>query len=307
MKKTKLSLTEKKIAEMLTENTGTHFLDSGGAYGRNWERNQGRNFKAENETSFRASNGYLEITHNLFHWLSERLEYSPEWQRRFSRFANREEEQNNSWFETVDNFLGYLREKGHELGGIYGEGEPLTVNTYNGEDLLSQTIQYTYFTYNDSEVVIALFIHGGCDVRGGYTAPKFFTENGNYSELAILNNADARIYCQNKNDRHSWYTDDGCHFYGDNQEPDINGFRNSMEFIDFTDDENDYPFSIDKNEKGDIINVFHEGKIIDSPLKSFKGIPFNEVPIEEKLILPFDGETGKAFCPICGEELLAHS
>lgn len=29
------------ICEMLTENTGKHFLDSGGANGRNWQRNQG--------------------------------------------------------------------------------------------------------------------------------------------------------------------------------------------------------------------------------------------------------------------------
>ena len=28
------------IYKMLTENTGVHMLDSGGAYGRNWERNQ---------------------------------------------------------------------------------------------------------------------------------------------------------------------------------------------------------------------------------------------------------------------------
>lgn len=32
--------TKHLIYEMLTENTGRHMLDSGGAYGRNWERNQ---------------------------------------------------------------------------------------------------------------------------------------------------------------------------------------------------------------------------------------------------------------------------
>ena len=29
---------------MLTENTGKHMLDSGGAYGRHWERNQKKSF-----------------------------------------------------------------------------------------------------------------------------------------------------------------------------------------------------------------------------------------------------------------------
>ena len=32
--------TKQLIYKMLTQNTGAHFLDSGGAYGRNWERNQ---------------------------------------------------------------------------------------------------------------------------------------------------------------------------------------------------------------------------------------------------------------------------
>jgi hypothetical protein len=41
-KKRKRKMTiENVIASMMTENTGTHFLDSGGAYGRNWQRNQG--------------------------------------------------------------------------------------------------------------------------------------------------------------------------------------------------------------------------------------------------------------------------
>ena len=31
---------KKKVIEMLQENTGRHMLDSGGAYGRHWERNQ---------------------------------------------------------------------------------------------------------------------------------------------------------------------------------------------------------------------------------------------------------------------------
>ena len=35
------------IISMLKENTGAHFLDSGGAYGRNWERNQARDFESE--------------------------------------------------------------------------------------------------------------------------------------------------------------------------------------------------------------------------------------------------------------------
>ena len=38
-----------KLAEMLQENTGRNFLDSGDYYGRNWEHNQGADFEAQPE------------------------------------------------------------------------------------------------------------------------------------------------------------------------------------------------------------------------------------------------------------------
>ena len=34
-----MNKTERKLAEMLKENTGIHMLDSGGAYGRHWQLN----------------------------------------------------------------------------------------------------------------------------------------------------------------------------------------------------------------------------------------------------------------------------
>ena len=38
---------ETLIIEMLKENTGTHFLDSGGNSNRNWQRNQDINFEGQ--------------------------------------------------------------------------------------------------------------------------------------------------------------------------------------------------------------------------------------------------------------------
>ena len=63
--------TKEVLKEMLTENTGIHLLDSGGVYGRHWERNQGRDFDNEPATllKFNSSEGEFEIdiTHNLYH------------------------------------------------------------------------------------------------------------------------------------------------------------------------------------------------------------------------------------------------
>ena len=67
---------KKTIYKMLTENTGTHFLDSGGANGRNWQRNQTKTIKdfqdePEAKLSFDVSGDhiYLEPTVSVFHKL----------------------------------------------------------------------------------------------------------------------------------------------------------------------------------------------------------------------------------------------
>jgi len=64
---------------MLRENTGRQMLDSGDYYGRNWQRNQFLDFDAQPEsimeTYVRKGELDLSVTHNVYHWLSERLEY----------------------------------------------------------------------------------------------------------------------------------------------------------------------------------------------------------------------------------------
>ena len=130
----------------------------------------------------------------------------------------------------MQEWVEHLQEIDESVGGIYGEGEPVSVNTYNGEDLLSQTIQYIYFS-NHSNTYVILQIHGGCDVRGGYTAPKVFhTGADDFEGLGIFENARASIHCQGveKNPNQTeipgcekpecgayWYTDDACHWYAD--------------------------------------------------------------------------------------------
>ena len=181
-----MTKTENVIASMLTENTGSHMLDSGGAYGRNFERNKGERFLNENPTylKFKAYkkdgiivDWHMEIQHNLFHWLNERLEFDSEEQTKLEKFAEIDEMKDCAWLEVME---AYAKK--------FYDGDFGTVNTYNGEDLLSQVIQYVYI---ESEELVLLQIHGGCDVRGGYTTPKAFrTEHG------ILDNARAFICAQ---------------------------------------------------------------------------------------------------------------
>ena len=84
-----MNKTEQVIVGMLTENTGSHFLDSGGAYGRHWSRNQTRDFDAEPKVrahfcSYLRESGErlleLQAHISLYHWMKENLEFDAEMQ-----------------------------------------------------------------------------------------------------------------------------------------------------------------------------------------------------------------------------------
>lgn len=169
--------TEEILFEMLTENTGRHMLDSGGDSGRAWQRNQVKtleDFRNEPRTSFDTRWG--DATVSLFHHLNENLTYSEEWTAALNEYA---ETYDGSWLEIMETFpteLGFKR--------LYTE------NSYNRESLLSQVIQYVVFS-TGTELLVALQIHGGADVRGGYTAPRVFSM---VDEYALVMES-ASIYC----------------------------------------------------------------------------------------------------------------
>lgn len=233
--------TRNMIASMLKENTGRHFLDSGDFYGRHWQANQHREFEAEPATLLSFKYEYVEMTHNLYHWLVERLEYNERVDNFFRAWANGPEQEDKSWYQSMYDFVEWLKEpwinpeEGLDpsgkpyiteplVGGMYGEGDAMVINTYNHENLLSQTIQFTYFTIEDAEVIddgiyVMLQIHGGADVRGGYTAPRIFQPN--YYEEGMLDSAYGQVTCPHCGK--TWRTDDAYHWYDeDEQWPEAN-------------------------------------------------------------------------------------
>jgi hypothetical protein len=237
--------TTRVVAEMLTENTGRHFLDSGGAYGRNWERNQGQtveSFAAQPASYFTGLRwNELTVEHNVFHWLTEACTYNGPMDRVFQRWAELPGQEDKCWLELMDEYVEKLGKR-REIGGIYGDASgPVTVNTYNGEDLLSQTLQYVYWEDGDGGHVI-LQVHGGADVRGGYTRPRIFDADvdGN-GGVGIFDNARAGMGCMGdprwaqgdptlegiptresvREQYHAWYSDDGSHWYGANYEQNL--------------------------------------------------------------------------------------
>lgn len=205
---------------MFTENTGRHMLDSGGAYGRHWERNQGRQFDNEPHAVISLRWGYIDVTYNTYQWLAERVEYDHEMQQEFLAFANQPENEHTGWLELMERFVTEVRGG----AGIYNDGKPFTTNTYNGECLLDQTLQFTYWTEEETgEEFILLQVHGGCDVRGGYTAPVVFSAS--IEDRGIFDYAKGTIVEDleipegqtelplGRHENPYWWSDDGVHWY----------------------------------------------------------------------------------------------
>lgn len=284
------------LLSMLRENTGRHMLDSGGAYGRHFERNA----KLDDDTMQRRPASTMEarayqygdkptrlelnITHDVFHWLAERVEYMPNLQRLFDWYVRTHDADNaKPWLELMTEFADYFvareERKGRDAGGIYQDGGPFTVNTYNNEDLLSQTLQYIYINSDHYGEFILLQIHGGCDVRGGYTAPKLFSCS--IEEYSILDNARASVYCTVENE-HNWYSDDG-HNFGDNGS--FGGGFVNLE---------DYPV-VEVEDDGDIVTRVDDAAQAVLP----------DVPRGEQIIGYVQVKDGKAYCPKCGGLLAA--
>lgn len=197
-----MTKTEKVISEMLKEKTGIHFLDSGGAYGRHWEINQIRKFEDEPYAVVKfdtyGDGVSLEYTKNIFHYLVDALEYSGKWTKKFNRFASRQCNEDKSWLELMEEFMDSAKED--------SDGE--VFNSYNDQNCLSQVIQFGRIELDEGALIL-LQIHGGCDVRGGYTAPRCFFEKDEWSTVRW---ADGFICCENNPD-HRWYSDDAYHWY----------------------------------------------------------------------------------------------
>lgn len=180
--------TAHKLAAMFTENTGRSMLDSGDAYGRQWERNQGLalgDFLARPEVTVDADG---EITVDMFNFLNERLTYDARLDGAWQAFDA--EHPDLSWGESLNEWLDSI-DVPAEGGDFYSDGR-WDFNTYNFDGcLLNGTFQGVKFGLDGAEY-IALQIHGGCDVRGGYTKPVIFTGD---MESVILDTTSAYMRC----------------------------------------------------------------------------------------------------------------
>jgi hypothetical protein len=241
------------LKSMLQENTGRHFLDSGGAYGRHWQRNQLKDFDASPYAWYEAWVGMyygtndprldLSVTVDAYHYLTERLDYAGEVDDHFRAWIdarNEGLEEDKYGFYGDDYLYPNLEGMKTYAEAFHDEDEGgwagiLTVNTYNDEDALSQTLQYVAFYHKEfGDWVYLLQVHGGCDVRGGYTDARAFYGNGHYGEdpYGLCDNADFTFYWEAPNPRKNQLRFDGV------EEPDtlhVRWFWNHNREIDLDD------------------------------------------------------------------------
>ena len=168
---------EQTVFAMLTENTGASLLDSGGAYGRNWQRNQAltledfRNRPAATlEVSKYERDGkahYEAIpTVDVFHLLTQWLELDDVC-KEFNAMPV-EDWRSDEFYGVSAEGEQWLKDRG------FTEGAGGGFNTYNWCTNHSQILQGHYLVNEDDEPYLLLQIHGGCDARGGYTDAKLF-------------------------------------------------------------------------------------------------------------------------------------
>lgn len=200
---------KRAIQEMLTENTGCSILDSGGAYGRGWEKNRSRDFKNENPIAVEIWDDAVDIQYNVYHYLVNFLEITEE-SRELDKILQKaiKLHDNDSYLADMEDFGEELVQDGYTDKGI--------TNTYNFDTILSDVLQYGILVNDDTdEYFIILQIHNGCDIRGGYTKPRVFSlgTDDNFSYF-LMAQTEVTAICEKC--KMEWLSDDGCYkWYND--------------------------------------------------------------------------------------------
>jgi hypothetical protein len=220
---------------------------------------------------------------------------------------------------------GFTTRSPYEVGGLYGEGSPLTCNTYNEENLLDQTLLFVFFTM-EHESYVVLQVHGGADVRGGYCDPKVFSLGDRYDDgAAMFDYGRGSIYCtgagpfvgqdgrqqvlpglteeEDDHHEHYWTTENGHRF--DRQEGCVVGMATPLEAYDkVVIDPEEYARLVRDGEEPDERGII-EGGTGAATLVARTWVRGALCFVDDDSMLD-DGTTiaeGTGFCPMCGGRL----
>lgn len=198
------------IKSQLTENTGTHFLDSGSAYGRHWEENQDN--PPWEQPQWEVGHGY--VVQNVYHYMDRELSrdrLAVALETLLYEYGYNGPGEGDAWLTVMEDVADLLPEIRREQMGdmpeefqedILGYSQELrtgrdaprpkfTVNTYESEFAdLSQVLQLTKPGGPYGEYVF-LQVHQGADVRGGYTGPRVYSH-----EYGVIPEGEYHLRCE---------------------------------------------------------------------------------------------------------------
>jgi len=192
---------ENLVYKMLLENTGIHMLDSGGANGRLWQRNQHKtleDFKKEPECTLTVSqyinknDGVIsydtEISLSLFHHLTKILTLD-----KLCNQFNRQKmiDWDGDYYGTDEKHTKFINDRFKVEEQWY---------SYNWGASFSQDVQGHRLTHLDNDDVYYLLqIHGGADARGGFTDAKLFKLYNTYDDYLMNEQCTFYIDIDNEN------------------------------------------------------------------------------------------------------------
>lgn len=151
---------QKKIERLMKTSTGAHFLDSGGAYGRHWERNQKN--KLDFNEGLKLDDWGVTIPIHIY---MDTMFETNEMTRIFNRYLS----DDYYWVQEAYDKLLDVGFESDENSYMSSKAD----NTCNSDNDLSQDFQYQLFEY-DGDCYCLFQLHQGCDIRGGYTSTQVF-------------------------------------------------------------------------------------------------------------------------------------
>jgi hypothetical protein len=275
-----ITKTDEVLLDMLRENTGMAGT-AGGYYRPSWKANALRDIPLEPSATLDFAYRELTVRFNTFHWLRERVTYDERLDRIFQHYAGKRPDE--PWVRVAETFVDWLSERcpEAEIGGIYGDGDPVTVYTYNDQNCLDQDIQFVYFEDKHGDGYALLQSHNGADARHGMSQARVFAVN---TELGIFEYTSARIACDYTErkalldarakqlvipgtsrprgpDMHTWFSDDGGYRFHEESYP---GDEPHVDLRDlpviFAEDHERYDEDKDATPAGKFILVGADGK-----------------------------------------------
>jgi hypothetical protein len=186
---------QKVVSEMMKQDTGKHYLDSGGYGGRRWQILANVDL-TQLPRAWVDEDGYNK---SMFWHLVDNIDSVADIDADYLKYDA--EHTDVSWMET---FEEWCKEKNIEVLD--------SMLSIDHETVLDGIFQAWNIEDSEGWSYTVISTHNGADYRGGYSQPRIF--NAVWDDI-IGGINDGALYCSNKECDERWFTHDAYHWYYD--------------------------------------------------------------------------------------------